>query len=176
VPGRQQQLDRAVAEQVVIAVDEYQLAIAERVIARQEEVPLDRRPVLTGLPLPPLHDERDRVGEQREAARVVEVQVRQHHAGDRAQVHLLGDVPLELKFEQGPPVERLRIAGSAGVQAGVDEDPLVLGLDQKRRDRKAHVALWILALAPNRRRRGNPAYVEHLDLHGAPALMAALSA
>ncbi len=60
------------------------------------------------------------------------------------------------------------VGRGARVQAGVDEDPLLLGLDQVRRDRKPDPPLGVFALAPHGGGAREPADVEHLDLHGDP--------
>jgi hypothetical protein len=51
VPGREQQLDRAVAEEIVIAVDEDEATLLVLVVARKEEVALDRRGIVPSIPL-----------------------------------------------------------------------------------------------------------------------------
>ena len=99
-PGVEQQLDRAVAEQVVVAVDEHDLVGDRAVVEREEEVLGDRGGVVARLPLAALDDDRDRGRQQGQPAGVIEVQVRQHDLGDRGQVDLLGDARVELELEQ----------------------------------------------------------------------------
>ena len=76
----------------MVAVDERDPAVVERVVAREEEVAGDRRRVATPLPLAPLHDDRHRRRQQREPSRVIEMQVRQHDPRQRVEVDLVGDV------------------------------------------------------------------------------------
>ena len=64
---------------------------------------------------------------------MVEVQVREHDAGDRAEVELLGDRRVELELERAhlrPFVVGRRVGDRSRVQAGVDQDPLAVRLDQ----------------------------------------------
>ena len=84
VPGRAQELDRAVAEQIVIAVDEDDLPILVGVVARLEIVELDPGLVVSGLPFGPLDHDRDALGHQREAAGMVEVKVGENDPGQEA--------------------------------------------------------------------------------------------
>ncbi len=176
VPGRvarrQHQRERTVAEQIVLAVHEHEIAVLEHpVIARIEEVASHGRLVVSPLPLAPLENDRYRARQQRQPARMIEVQMCQHHPGDRAQIDLRGDIRLQLQLEEpgfGALVVALRVRHRGWVQAGVDQDALALGLQKIRRDRKADSRVGILALAPDGRRGGDPADVEHLDLHGAP--------
>jgi hypothetical protein len=102
MPGGEQELDRAVAEEVVIAVDQDELALANGVVAWVEEVPLHRRRIVTSLPFAALDDDRDRGGQQREGTGVVEMQMREDDARERAQVDLLGDV-LNMPKASGRP-------------------------------------------------------------------------
>ena len=62
-------------------------------------------------------------------------------------------------------VEGLRVAHARRVQPGVDQDPLIVGLDEEGRDGKPDLTIGVLALAPDRSRPRYPADVEHLDLH-----------
>ena len=99
---------------------------------------------------------------------MVEVQVGQHDARERAHVQLLGDVLLLLELER-PPVVALGVARAPRVQPRVDEDPLIRGLDQIRGHGEADPGLGRFALAIHDRRRGNPADVEPFDVHAASA-------
>ena len=73
VPWRQQQLDRAVAEQVVIAVDEDHPILDALVVAGQEEVASDRLGILARFPLASLQVDRQGLGQQRKASGVIEL-------------------------------------------------------------------------------------------------------
>ncbi len=141
VAGSEEQEHRAVAEEVVVAVHELERAVGVGVVARAVEVPLDGGVVVPGRPFVPLHHERHLLGNQRQRAGVVEVQVREHDPGDRRQVDLVGDAQLLLQRE-GP--DGLR---ALGVKAGVDEDPLAVGLDQVGRNRIAHRLIHVIARA-----------------------------
>lgn len=170
VPGSAEELDRAVAEEVVAPIDEGEVRRGIGVVARQEEVALDCRAIVTGLPLCPLDDDRYRRGDQRQAAGVVEMQVGEHHPGHGGEVDLLGDRLLLLQLEMAECAElaivSVWIGYGGGVEPGVDEDALRLGLDQVGGNRHANRSLGLLfALAPDTRGRGHPADVQHLDLH-----------
>lgn len=153
-PGVSDKPNRAVAEQVVVAVDEDELALLAGVVAGQEEVAGDGAGIPARLPLAPLHDHRDVRGQQREATGVVVVQVGEDDPGDRRDVDLVQQRQLLLEGDQAhrrrPVVEPGRVGAGVGVQAGIDEDPLALGLDHVGGDREAQALLGILALAPDR--------------------------
>ena len=78
------------------------------------------------LPLAPLHDDRDRRRQQRQAARVVEVQVGQHDPRERVETSICSAMlrscsschERRLRRRSAPPVSR----DGVRVQAGVDED------------------------------------------------------
>jgi hypothetical protein len=63
VTGREQQLNRAVAEKIVIVVDEDQLALIVDVVTWKEEVSLDRLGVPAGFPFATLDDDGDARGQ-----------------------------------------------------------------------------------------------------------------
>ena len=163
VPGRvaggQQQADRPVAEEVVVAVDELDRPLGVAVVAGEVEVALDRGVVVPGGPFGALDHDRHRGRDERQRAGVVEVQVGEHHPGERGQVDLVGDAQLLLQLEGADAVQTL------GVKPGVDEDALGLGLDQVGRDREADRLLHVVTGAHDPRGDGGPADVEHLDVH-----------
>ena len=101
---------------------------------------------------------------------MVEVQVGEHQSGHGAEVDLLGQPLLLLQpevAERGAlAVAGLGVGHGVGMQAGVDEDALALGLDQVGGHRQAQRPLGLLvALAPEARGGRHPAEVEHFDLH-----------
>ena len=65
VAGREEQEDRAVAEEVVIAVDQFDRPVAAGVITREVEVPLDGVLVVPGCPLGALDDDGHCFGNER---------------------------------------------------------------------------------------------------------------
>ena len=171
VPGRAEKLDRAVAEEIVVAIEESEVGRGLGVVTGLEEVALDRRAVLTGFPLRVLDDDRHRRGEQRQAAGMVEMQVGEHHPGHGVEVDLIGDRSLLLQLEVGECaglIMSARIGHGGGMQAGVDEDSLVLGLDQVGGHRDADRPFGLLfTLAPEASCRSHPADVQHFDSAGA---------
>ena len=82
---------------------------------------------------------------------MIEVQVRQHDLGDRCQVDLLADALFELELEQaervGAAVVARRVGDRGRVQTGVDEDPLLGGLDDVGRDREADLPVEVVECA-----------------------------
>src|SRR5271154_3735774 len=105
VPRSEQQLDAAIAQEIAVAVDEGHLAAVIDVIAWYEEVALDSRVVVGGLPFGSLEDDRHRGGDERQTAYMVPVQVRQDHLGQGVEVELLGNALLLL---EGGHAENLR--------------------------------------------------------------------
>jgi hypothetical protein len=150
--GREQ-LDRAVAKQVVVAIEEHDLVADGVVVTRQEEVLGNRGRVLARLPLVTLHEDWDRGRKQCQPSGVIEVQVRQHGLGDRGQVDLLGNALLQLELEEaeriGLAVVARRVLDCRRVQPGVDEDPLLGGLDHVGRDGEADLPVHLVVAAPD---------------------------
>ena len=58
-----------------------------------------------------------------------------------------------------------RVADRRRVQTGIDEDPLLGGLDHVRRDGEADLPVEVVVPAPDAGGCGEPPDVEHLDLH-----------
>jgi transcriptional regulator GlxA family with amidase domain len=169
VAWRHEQEDRAVAEKVVVAVDQFNRPSGAGVVARAIEVPLDGGVVVPGCPLGALDHDRHRVGNQRQAAGVVPMQMAEHDLGDRRQVDLVGDA-LILFQREGPdslrtPVVAVRVAGGRGVEARVDEDALGVRLDQIDRHRIADRLVHGVARSKKACGGREPSGVEHLDLH-----------
>jgi hypothetical protein len=139
VARRAEQHDRAVAEQVVVAVDQGQVGRGLGVVGGLEEVALDSTAVVGGLPLGPLEDDRHRLRDQCQAAGVVKVQVGEHESSEGAEVDLLREAFLLLQTEVAErgslAVVGVGIHHRVWMQAGVDEDALALGLDQVSRNR-----------------------------------------
>src|ERR671922_959327 len=123
------QLHRAIAQQVVVAVDQRDLLVEVDVVDRQIKVLLDCGFVVPSIPLTALHDYGNRGRKQCQSSRVVVMEVCQDDLGDRVQLYLLGDALLELRFDRthrvGPTVASRRILNSCGVEASVDENPLL---------------------------------------------------
>jgi hypothetical protein len=65
VAGGAEQLNRSVAEQIVVAVDEDQVGRGLGVVGRLEEVALDSVAIVGGFPFAALDDDRYRLGDQR---------------------------------------------------------------------------------------------------------------
>ncbi len=158
----------------MIAVDEHHLVADHAVVDGEEEVPSDRDRVLACLPLPALHDDRDRARQQRQPPGVVVVQVREHDPRDSGQVDLLCDAPLQLQLDRaerlGAAVAAHGVRDGVRMQAGVDEDPLVAGVDHVGRDREADRAREVVVATPDAGDRLDPAHVEQLDLHASQTL------
>jgi len=155
-----------VAEQVVVAIDENQAAFLVGVVAGEIGVALDHGGILSGVPFTALDHERNRLRDKRQAAGVVPVQVGEDDHRRGVEVNLLGDAQVLLKREQvhrvRSPVEGGRISDGVRVQTGVDQDPLLVGLDEVGRDGVAERLVERLATAEDPGGRGKPADVEQL--------------
>ena len=170
-PGGQQQLDRAVAEQVVVAVDELDLLADGGVVGRQEEVPRDRGRVVGRLPFAALDHDRNRRRQQRQPAGVVEVQVRDHDLGDRG--------PGRPARRRSPPARARTCRARRRCRSGAAASSAAAGCRPvSTRIRSSAVSITIRrdrdsgpcgsrssSLAPDPGGGGEPPSVEHLDLH-----------
>jgi hypothetical protein len=99
VARSEEQEDRAIAEQVVVTIEELDRPVRAGVVAGQVEVPAHGRVVMPGRPLGALDDQRDGLGNQRQGPGVVPVQMGEDESGDRGQIDLLGDAPVLLRSE-----------------------------------------------------------------------------
>ena len=168
VPGREQQLDRAVAEQVVVAVDEHQVASPVGVVAGEVEVARTARARVR----PPTHaldHDRNRGRDQRQAAGVVPVQMGEDDHRHGVEVDLVGDAsscsnanrpsasdPRRTRPRRRPPPDAARCRpGSARCRSP----------SGRRGSGKRIVRSARLAPAPEAGGGGEPADVQQLDSH-----------
>jgi hypothetical protein len=77
VTRREKELDRTVAEEVVIAIDQDETATVAAVVAGGVGVALDHDAVMAGGPFTPLDHERNRHRDERQSASVIPVQMRE---------------------------------------------------------------------------------------------------
>src|SRR5881394_4189353 len=99
VPRGEQELNRAVAEEIVIAIDEDEASLLPGVVLGSVKVPLHRLAIAPGLPLATLDHERNRGRDERQATDMVPVQVGENDHRHRVEVDLLGNAHLLLEAE-----------------------------------------------------------------------------
>ncbi len=141
VSGRQQQADRTVAEEIVVAVDELDRPIGVGVVAREVEVAPDRGVVVPGGPLgcagrrpaPSVgtSDSAPAWSKCRWVSTTLVSVVRSTWSA------MLSSCSSPNARGPGRPVEGAGVGDRRGVQPGVDQDPLGRGLDEVGRDGEA---------------------------------------